>query len=100
LPEITRQIEDGIANKVTAEARDGGTVEYRVDHPSWRVWRATTASLEGNLANVFGDPFAGVLAGPPDSAFVADGSAVTVSLRREFRRHGVNRPRSSTSTAH
>ena len=58
--------------------RDGGTVEYRVDHPSWRVWRATTASLEGNLASVFGDAFAGVLAGPPDSAFVADGSAVTV----------------------
>jgi uncharacterized protein YqjF (DUF2071 family) len=58
--------------------RDGGTVEYRVDHPSWRVWRATTASLAGNLATVFGDAFAEVLAETPDSAFVADGSAVTV----------------------
>ena len=58
--------------------RDGGTVEYRVDHPSWRVWHATTASLEGDLANAFGDAFAAVLARVPDSAFVADGSAVAV----------------------
>jgi uncharacterized protein YqjF (DUF2071 family) len=58
--------------------RDGGTVEYRVEHPAWRVWRATTATLEGSVANVFGDAFAAVLAREPDSAFVADGSAVTV----------------------
>jgi uncharacterized protein YqjF (DUF2071 family) len=58
--------------------RDGGTVEYRVEHAPWRVWRATAASLDGNLAGVYGDAFATVLAGPPQSAFVADGSAVTV----------------------
>jgi uncharacterized protein YqjF (DUF2071 family) len=57
--------------------RDGGTVEYRVEHPSWRVWRAE-ASLDGNLRPVYGDAFAGILAGRPHSAFVADGSPVTV----------------------
>lgn len=58
--------------------RDGGTVEYRVEHPSWRVWRATSAALEGNIASVYGDAFADLLGGSPHSAFVADGSAVTV----------------------
>jgi len=58
--------------------RDGGTVEYRVAHPRWNVWTATDARLDGDLALVYGDEFARVLAGPPRSAFVADGSPVVV----------------------
>ena len=58
--------------------RDGGTVEYRVSHPRWNVWTATDARLDGDLARVYGDAFARVLAGPPRSAFVADGSPVVV----------------------
>ena len=58
--------------------RDGGTVEYRVAHPRWNVWTATESRLEGNVARVYGPAFARALAGPPRSAFVADGSAVTV----------------------
>jgi len=58
--------------------RDGGTVEYRVSHPRWGVWTASEARIAGNLAPVYGDAFAQILAGPPRSAFVADGSAVTV----------------------
>jgi len=58
--------------------RDGGTIEYRVDHPPWRVWRATAGSLTGNTAAVYGEAFAAALATPPHSVFVADGSAVTV----------------------
>ena len=58
--------------------RDGGTVEYRVSHPRWNVWTATDARLEGDLARVYGNAFARVLAGPPRSAFVADGSPVVV----------------------
>jgi len=58
--------------------RDGGTVEYRVSHPRWNVWTATEAWTSGNLGPVYGDAFAQVLAGPPRSAFVADGSPVTV----------------------
>ena len=58
--------------------RDGGTVEYRVAHPRWNVWTATESRIEGDVARVYGPAFARALAGPPRSAFVADGSPVTV----------------------
>lgn len=58
--------------------RDGGTVEYRVEHPRWRVWRVRNARVEGDLASVYGTELASVLAGAPASAFLADGSAVSV----------------------
>lgn len=58
--------------------RDGGTIEYRVEHPRWRVWHAGDAALEGDVAPVYGDAFARLISGRPRSAFVADGSPVTV----------------------
>lgn len=65
--------------------RDGGTVEYRVDHPRWNVWSAADARIDGEVASVYGAAFARVLAGPPRSAFVADGSPVTVFAPRRIR---------------
>jgi len=65
--------------------RDGGTAEYRVSHPRWNVWTATDARLDGDLARVYGDAFAGVLRGPPKSAFVADGSPVVVFAPNRIR---------------
>jgi uncharacterized protein YqjF (DUF2071 family) len=65
--------------------RDGGTIEYRVDHPRWNVWSAHDARIDGNVAPVYGPMFARVLAGPPRSAFVADGSPVTVFAPRRIR---------------
>lgn len=58
--------------------RDGGTVEYQVEHAPWRVWNTRDASLECNVAAMYGDQFAEALEGAPRSAFVADGSPVTV----------------------
>ncbi len=58
--------------------RDGGTVEYEVAHPAWRVWKAERPELSAEHLGLFGDPFARSLSGPPVSAFVADGSAVVV----------------------
>ena len=58
--------------------RDGGTIEYRVEHPSWRVWRADEAALAADVAALYGPRFAAPLAAPPSSAFVADGSPVVV----------------------
>jgi uncharacterized protein len=58
--------------------RDGGTAEYQVAHPQWGVWRSTKAGFEGDAAAVYGAAFGDVLARTPDSAFVADGSAVRV----------------------
>jgi uncharacterized protein YqjF (DUF2071 family) len=63
--------------------RDGGTVEYEVRHPPWRVWRATAARLQ--LANGFyGDGFGAALSRMPTSAFVADGSVVQVMRGRRL----------------
>jgi uncharacterized protein YqjF (DUF2071 family) len=58
--------------------RDGGTIEYRVEHPRWNVWRTADASWPVSVAPVYGDAFADALSGTPRSVFVADGSAVTV----------------------
>ena len=58
--------------------RDGSTVEYRVEHPRWRTWRVDRSALEGDLTELYGPAFARVLAEPPASAFLAEGSPVTV----------------------
>lgn len=61
-----------------ARQRDGSTVEYQVEHPSWRVWNATAARLDCDVAALYGPAFAPFLQGPPSSAFVAEGSAIGV----------------------
>ena len=58
--------------------RDGGTVEYEVRHPSWRVWAVTDAELDCDVAAMYGDRFVEALSAAPCSAFLAEGSAVTV----------------------
>jgi uncharacterized protein len=61
-----------------ATQRDGGSLEYEVQHPRWRVREAARASFDGDAAQYYGEEFAMVLMRPPDSAFIAEGSAVTV----------------------
>lgn len=61
-----------------ARQRDGGTVEYRVEHPSWRVWQVGEAEFDCDVERVYGAQFAEALCAKPSSAFVADGSPVIV----------------------
>ena len=61
-----------------ARQRDGDTVEYQVEHPRWRVWSALSSELDCDVEGLYGKDFVGVLQCPPASAFLADGSAVTV----------------------
>jgi uncharacterized protein YqjF (DUF2071 family) len=61
-----------------ARRRDGGTTEYEVEHPRWKVWPVEAATLECAAAELYGPGFAEALGGPPRSAFVAEGSAVRV----------------------
>jgi uncharacterized protein len=56
----------------------GGCVEYRVTHPSWRVWQSRQSAFEGDAQEFYGKEIAEVLRGKPQSAFLAEGSAVTV----------------------
>jgi hypothetical protein len=58
--------------------RNGTKLEYRVEHPRWGVWRARETELECDVASLYGAEFAPYLCGPPSSAFLAEGSAVTV----------------------
>ena len=64
--------------------RDGSTLEYRVEHPRWNVWRAAQTELVCDVAAFYGAAFAPFLARPPSSCFVADGSAVTVRRGRKL----------------
>ena len=58
--------------------RDGGTVEYEVEHPEWRVWAAGLPELDADVRQLYGEPFAGALSAPPTSALIAEGSPVVV----------------------
>ncbi len=64
--------------------RDGGTLEYQVDHPRWSAWQAQSSTLQCNVIDVYGAEFAAFLSAPPSSAFLADGSPVTVSRGRRI----------------
>lgn len=65
---------------------DGSTLEYQVEHPPWRARAVREARLDAPVAALWGPEFAGVVAGAPTSAFVAEGSAIAV-------RQGVRLPR-------
>ena len=64
--------------------RNGGTVEYQVTHPRWRTWDVTRATLNANLEALYGWELAAVLSRAPDSAFLADGSAIAVHRPRRL----------------
>lgn len=58
--------------------RGGQTVEYQVEHPRWRVWQTGASWLDCDVAGMYGPQFVQGLSAPPSSAFLADGSEVTV----------------------
>lgn len=58
--------------------RDGGTLEYRVDHPKWQVWTETKLDLNCDATADYGSNFGTVMSQPPTSSLIATGSAVTV----------------------
>jgi uncharacterized protein YqjF (DUF2071 family) len=58
--------------------RGGGCAEYRVEHPRWKVWRVRDAALDCDVAGLYGEQFVEALSGPPNSAFIAEGSEVSV----------------------
>lgn len=67
-----------------AAQRDGGTVEYQVEHPRWNVWRAQDAVLDADVATLYGPAFAAPLSAPPRSALIADGSPIIVRRGRRM----------------
>lgn len=55
-----------------------GCGEYRVEHPRWRIWNATSFELKADVTALYGEPFTEVLNQSPRSAFIADGSPITI----------------------
>jgi uncharacterized protein YqjF (DUF2071 family) len=62
-------------------ARGSRTSEYRVEHPRWKIWKATAFNLRADLQTLYGEKFVAPLSAPPVSAFIADGSFVSVYRR-------------------
>ena len=67
-----------------AKQRDGGTVEYRVEHEPWCVWDASYAEFSGDASALYGAEFKDALSVKPYSAFVADGGPVRVLKGRQL----------------
>jgi len=61
-----------------AAQKGGGCIEYEVQHQRWLVRTAKNAGFSGDAARFYGDELGNVLKRPPDSAFLAEGSPVTV----------------------
>ncbi|MEJ7812342.1 MAG: DUF2071 domain-containing protein [Gemmatimonadaceae bacterium] len=64
--------------------RDGGTMEYEVAHPPWRVWSADAPALVADVRGLYGPTFERALTAPPTSAFVAEGSPIAVYRPRRL----------------
>ena len=58
--------------------RDGGTLEYEVEHPRWRIWSIGDAALDCDVKRLYGSEFAAHIKGRPASALLAEGSPVVV----------------------
>jgi uncharacterized protein YqjF (DUF2071 family) len=61
-----------------ASQRDGGTVEYQVEHPKWRCFPVEQVVFDCDVAALYGPEFASTLREKPNSAFLADGSPIVV----------------------
>ena len=57
---------------------DGGTIEYRVAHPAWRIWNAVASEFTGDADALYGREFSSILSRPPHSALLSEGSRIVV----------------------
>jgi uncharacterized protein YqjF (DUF2071 family) len=60
------------------QRRDGFTLEFHIEHPRWRIWRAEGPELRCDVARLYGTEFVQGLSGKPVSAFAAEGSEAAV----------------------
>jgi uncharacterized protein YqjF (DUF2071 family) len=65
--------------------RGGDTLEYRVTHVPWNIWKTSAAGFEGEASALYGVELGKVLQRRPDTAFIADGSAVEVFTGKKIR---------------
>jgi uncharacterized protein len=61
-----------------------GSFEYHVSHAPWQVWMSATGGFEGDATALYGAELGRTLQGRPSSAFIAEGSPVTVFRGRRL----------------
>jgi uncharacterized protein YqjF (DUF2071 family) len=86
-PELRREgsLEQFITEHYWGYSRQrSGSFEYHVSHPSWLVWMSTTGGFEGDASRWYGAELGRTLQGRPSSAFLAEGSPVTVFRGRKL----------------
>lgn len=74
--------------------RRGRTIEYVVEHPSWRCWKTLKAEFvcgAATLSTLYGDAFTPYLKSPC-SAFLVEGSPVAVRRPRAITSPWIKRP--------
>lgn len=59
-------------------AHHRGTIEYQVEHPPWRVWRAAAIRTDLRAEGIYPPELLARLGREPSSAFLAEGSPVSV----------------------
>jgi uncharacterized protein len=64
-------------------ARGERTSEYRIEHPRWKIWPADSFEIKADVATLYGEKFVEPLNAAPRSAFIADGSFISVFARSE-----------------
>jgi hypothetical protein len=61
--------------------RQAAEIQYRVEHPRWKIWPAVSYEFQADIASLYGEKFLPPLTASPASAFIADGSFVTIYRR-------------------
>ncbi len=61
-----------------SKQKNGTTIEYRVEHPQWRVWKTLESMFSCDVEKLYGKTFTKYLEAAPSSVFLADGSPITV----------------------
>ena len=62
----------------------GGSSEYQVEHPPWRIWSGTESYLHADVLALYGPLFVEALSARPVSTFIADGSEVVVRCKSDI----------------
>lgn len=58
--------------------KNGGTVEYQVEHPHWDIWQVSKPEIDIDVSAIYGEEFQDPLSQEPSSAFLAEGSEISV----------------------
>ena len=64
---------------------DGRTLEYQVEHPRWQVRKAREYRFDCDVRSLYGAEFEPFLTEKASSAFLVEGSAVSVRKGRPVR---------------